>query len=198
MSSYLQTGSTHYPFAETIFLTSQVFNTTNIFTICQLIFIASLQAMVWVVQEQSEEKISSRDFMYSLLFPWIPLVTGAYLSVQGTFVACHQIVSEHSSMPSGFIVNGLTFGLPVAVTAFALPLAIVSGNKYAHAFEDFEALQEVLLASPSSRPTDADRQATALIWQSLSASWRTCCLGFLLWSLTAVFFSLLVIIFGYL
>lgn len=64
---------------------AQVFNTTNIFTICQLVFIASLQAMVWVIREQSDQggnRISSKRFMYSLLLPWIPLVTGAYLSVQ--------------------------------------------------------------------------------------------------------------------
>lgn len=101
-------------------------------------------------------------------------------------------------MPSSFIVNGLTLILPLTVSSFAVPLAVVSGNRYASSFEQFKSLSRTLLASPTSRPTEASREAAVLIWYSFTKSWRILCIGFLFWALTAVFFSLLVIVFGYL
>lgn len=145
---------------------------------------------------------------FHLLFSDMTLVAdGSFLSFQGTYIACQQILSSTSTatdpdqpirslMPAPIIVNAITLLVPAACVVFAVPLAIISGYQWRHAYHGFQALQKSILASPSTSPTAAERDSAASVWKDFADSLRTVAIGFLIWCILACFFALLVLVFG--
>lgn len=102
---------------------------------------------------------------------------------QGTYIACRQILStspssaSETSYLSASVVNTLTFALPILCAFFSVPLAIVSGFKWRKAYHKFETFRELLLSSPSTSPTEEERDQAAVIWRDFAESWRTSSIG---------------------
>lgn len=128
-----------------------------------------------------------------------------FLRPQGTYIACEQILSTTNTasndqnpvfLPSPMLVNSITFLLPIACAAFAIPISLVAGYQWKYAYQRFQNLQEIVLASPSTSPTSEERDLAARIWKDWAYSWRTISIGFLIWAVVAVLFTLLVLCFG--